>query len=114
MSNDKRADELHRACNSRPTDPELERIHSYATCNRFAYGGSALAGCFYCCEIWEPAGMKVTRFCDVDDEAPDELGNATILCHVCSSWVSFSYQIVPFRISYEFKVSTKDSISIPT
>ena len=65
-------------------DPELERIHdSGSSHNRYAISGSALAGCYYCCKIWEPAGTKIAEFCDIDTEAPDGLGNATALCPFC-------------------------------
>jgi hypothetical protein len=65
-------------------DAELERIHDFSTNNRFAYGGSATAGCFYCCEIWEPSGTAIAEFCDCEPDAPDEIGNASIICPFCS------------------------------
>ena len=83
MSKDKRADELYTACDSRHTEAEMERLCSVATRNRFSYSGSARAGCYYCMEIWEPSGMKVANFTDCDEEASDEIGNATILCPFC-------------------------------
>lgn len=83
MSEDKRADELYRACDSPHTEAEMERLCIVATHNRFSYSGSAMAGCYYCMEIWEPSGMDVANFCDLDEEASDEIGNATILCPFC-------------------------------
>jgi len=63
---------------------DLERMHGFAEFNRFAYGGSATAGCFYCCEIWEPSGTAIAEFTDCDPEAEDGIGNATVICPFCS------------------------------
>ncbi len=65
-------------------DGELERLHDFASNNRFAYSGSSTAGCFYCCEMWEPSGTAIAEFCGCDHEAEDEIGNATIICPFCS------------------------------
>lgn len=63
---------------------ELERLHAFSSNNRYAYGGSAKAGCFYCCEIWEPSSAVVSEFADCDSEADDEIGNASVICPFCS------------------------------
>jgi hypothetical protein len=68
---------------SRILDAELERLHPYSSNNRFAYGGSATAGCFYCCEIWEPSGTAIAEFVNFDHDAKDGIGNATIMCPFC-------------------------------
>ena len=65
-------------------DAELERLHAYSSHNRFDYSGSATAGCFYCCEIWAPSGTAIAEFCNCDDEAEDEIGNASIVCPFCA------------------------------
>ncbi len=65
----------------RKANGELERLWAFSSENYFAYGGSATAGCFYCCEIWEPSDKAITEF--VDCEAEDEIGNATVLCPFC-------------------------------
>ena len=62
---------------------ELERLHAYSDNNRFSYGGSATAGCFYCCEIWEPSSMVISEYANCDIEADDEIGNASIMCPFC-------------------------------
>ena len=82
MSDKFRKDDFSQACDSRPADANLERLHSFSDRNRFSYGGSATAGCFYCCEIWEPSNTVITEFIDCYSE--DEIGNATILCPFCS------------------------------
>jgi hypothetical protein len=66
------------------TDGELERIHAYSTNNRFAHSGSAKAGCFYCCEIWEPSGTTIHEFVNIDHDAEDGIGNATVMCPFCN------------------------------
>jgi hypothetical protein len=65
-------------------DGELERIHAYSDHNRFSYGGSATAGCFYCCEIWEPSSIAISEYVDCDTEADDEIGNASVMCPFCA------------------------------
>jgi len=67
-----------------PSDKnKMKELHGYCHHNRFAIGGSATAGCFYCCEMWEPANKEITEFCDGDNEASDGLGNATVICPFC-------------------------------
>jgi hypothetical protein len=64
-------------------DAECERLHGFSSHNRFAYGGSATAGCFYCCEIWEPSGMGIAEFVNCDPDAEDGIGNASVMCPFC-------------------------------
>ena len=68
---------------SRQYDAELERLHAFSDHNLCSYSGSATAGCFYCCEIWEPSGMVIAEFVNCDIDADDEIGNASIMCPFC-------------------------------
>jgi len=78
------ADEMYRACDSRPKNSGLEMLHGFSNNNRWAVEGSSLAGCFYCTMIWEPATVDIKEYVDRDKEASDELGNATVRCPFCS------------------------------
>ena len=62
---------------------ELERLWPFSSNNQFAYSGSATAGCFYCCEIWEPANKAISEWVDREPEAADGIGNATVMCPFC-------------------------------
>ena len=68
---------------SQHRDSELERFHDFSTNNQFAYSGSATAGCFYCCEMWEPSSKAVVDWVNCEQEAEDGIGNATVLCPFC-------------------------------
>ena len=67
----------------RQKQPELEGLWPHCSHNRYALSGSAKAGCFYCLEIWEPGGTEIAEWVDCDDEADDEIGNATAMCPFC-------------------------------
>ena len=65
----------------RVPNPRLERWHKFSSLNRHALSGSALAGCFYCLEIWIPSSHAIREWIDTEVEE----GNATAMCPFCGT-----------------------------